>query len=379
MKAELTAEPQHERGVQVDEKQNPATNAYMKPAGIAAAGLVLGFIAVIVVFFLQSPSPTPPRLTAANAIVLKDVADAYVKGDYATALRLLRPVADQGDASAQYFLGLMYQRGNGVPQDYTAAVKWYRKAADQGYALAQNNLGFLYVNGTGVPQNYAEALKWYRPAADQGLALAQYNLGIMYENGDGVPVDHVSAYMWFSLAAAQGLQEATKNRNVMAHQMTPAEIAQAQKRALAAAPPTSQAVSQNKARAQEQKRALTVAPSTSENTSQYTEPMRIDELPSFDVEVYCRKLATFNLKTLEYDGEFSLSAFGQCKSMEQISYDQLSGKMESTSSWDKLPAAVRLHCLKEIKEVSVGVMPPSYLKLSGCVSSAMKGTEPFRR
>ena len=70
--------------------------------------------------------------------------------------------------------------GLGVPQDYKEAVKWSRLAAEQGYASAQYNLGLMYNNGNGVPQDYAEAVKWYRLAAEQGDADAQYNLGNMY-------------------------------------------------------------------------------------------------------------------------------------------------------------------------------------------------------
>ncbi len=78
-----------------------------------------------------------------------------------------------------------YARGQGVPQNYAEAVKWYRLAADQGNAFAQYNLGLMYANGEGVPQNYAEALKWYRLAADQGNAFAQINLGVMYARWPG--------------------------------------------------------------------------------------------------------------------------------------------------------------------------------------------------
>ncbi len=86
---------------------------------------------------------------------------AYKRGDYAAALRELRPLAEQGFAEAQHNLGVMYEDGQGVPKDYAEALKWYRKAAEQGYARAQNNLGFMYRNGRGVPQDYAKALQWY--------------------------------------------------------------------------------------------------------------------------------------------------------------------------------------------------------------------------
>ncbi len=69
--------------------------------------------------------------------------DAYKKGDYKTALREWRPLAEQGYARAQYTLGLMYRKGLGVVQDYKTAVKWYTLAAEQGLARAQHNLGVL--------------------------------------------------------------------------------------------------------------------------------------------------------------------------------------------------------------------------------------------
>jgi uncharacterized protein len=88
---------------------------------------------------------------------LEDGYAAYERADYATALRLGRVVADQGDARGQYFLGVMYDRGQGVRQDYAEAVKWYRKAADQGFAAAQYNLGVSYTKGQGVPRDYVSA------------------------------------------------------------------------------------------------------------------------------------------------------------------------------------------------------------------------------
>ena len=108
-----------------------------------------------------------------------------VPQNYAEAVKWYRLAADQGDAGAQYNLGVMYDQGRGVPQNYAEAVKWYRLAADQGDAIAQYNLGVMYDKGQGVPQNYAEAVKWYRLAADQGYAGAQYNLGVMYDKGRG--------------------------------------------------------------------------------------------------------------------------------------------------------------------------------------------------
>lgn len=166
---------------------------------------------------------------AAVADPIEEAKVAHDRGDYATALRLLRPLADLGLADAQCNLGFMYSKGEGVPQDYAEAAKWFRKAAYQGYAAAQFNLGFMYKQGLGVPQDYANALKWYRLAADQDDADAQSNLGLMYYEGLGVPQDYVQAHMWFNLSAARGSDFAKKNRDIITRQMTSAQIAEAQK------------------------------------------------------------------------------------------------------------------------------------------------------
>ena len=167
----------------------------------------------------------------------------------------------------------MYDNGHGVPQDYAAAVSWYRKAAEQGDADAQYNLGVMYDAGQGVPQDYAAAVSWYRKAAEQGYAGAQYNLGVMYERGSrraaglrggGVVVSqgsrpgpcqgpaqprrHVrpaaeacrrTTYRRTSGSTSrahatmrptrQSRDSAVRNRDIVAAKMTPAQIAEAQK------------------------------------------------------------------------------------------------------------------------------------------------------
>ena len=96
---------------------------------------------------------------------------AYERGDYATALRGFRLAAEQGNASAQLNLGVMYANGEGVLEDDAEAVRWYRLAAEQGESFAQFNLGVMYDNGEGVPEDDAEAVRWYRLAAEQGECL----------------------------------------------------------------------------------------------------------------------------------------------------------------------------------------------------------------
>ena len=169
---------------------------------------------------------------AANAGPFEDALASYNRGDHATAFRLWRPLAVQGDADAQFNLGIMYDTGQGVTQNYAEAVKWYRLAAVQGNVKAQNNLGFMYANGQGVTQNHAEAVKWYRLAADQGNARAQSNLGFMYAKGEGVLQNHVQAHKWFNLAGAGGVENGRKNRDIVATKMTPAQIAEAQRLSL---------------------------------------------------------------------------------------------------------------------------------------------------
>ena len=176
--------------------------------------------------------------SAAVAGPYEDGDAAYNKGDYATALRLWRPLADQGNVYAQSWLGVMYRDGQGVPQDYAQAVSWYRKAADQGYADSQNRMGIAYYLGLGVPQDRAQAVSWYRKAADQGYANAQYNLGFMYANGQGVPQDYIQAHMWWNLAASRYTDptdraNAVKQRDLVAAKMNTAQIAEAQRLASA--------------------------------------------------------------------------------------------------------------------------------------------------
>jgi hypothetical protein len=148
----------------------------------------------------------------------QEATDAYSRGDYATAGREWLPLAQQGDAYAQYNLGLMYFNGQGVPQDYGQAMQWYRQAAEQGFAQAQHNLGFMYANGQGVPQDYGQAVQWYRRAAEQGHAGAQVNLGTMFLLGQGVPQDYGQAMQWYRQAAEQGVAPAQYNLGFMYEQ-----------------------------------------------------------------------------------------------------------------------------------------------------------------
>lgn len=168
--------------------------------------------------------------TFASEATVKAGEDLTNKNSNITA-ELLQAEALKGVAEAQFVLGFLYAKGQGVPQDYKEAVKWYRLAADQGYVTAQYNLGGLYDNGQGVPQNYKEAVNWFRLAAEQGLALAQSSLGVMYSNGHGVPQNNIEAYAWFAVSAANGNENARNNMNKTASKMTQTQIDSAQQMA----------------------------------------------------------------------------------------------------------------------------------------------------
>jgi TPR repeat protein len=153
---------------------------------------------------------------------------AYNSGDYATAMREWKPLAEGGNASAQFNLGLMYEYGQGVPQNDKTAVKWYRLAAEQGFASAQFNLGLMYENGRGVPQNDKTAVKWWKLAVEQGDAYAQNNLGVMYAFGKGVLKDYVYAHMWGNIAVSNGNENGGKLRDLVAKKMTSSQLEKAQ-------------------------------------------------------------------------------------------------------------------------------------------------------
>ena len=125
-------------------------------------------------------------LTCAGGVAIAQDYDAGLKaaqaGDFQTALKEWKPLADQGHAYAQA-LGPMYANGEGVVEDDAEAVRWYRLAADQGLAIAQVFLGLKYANGNGVPEDDAEAVRWYRLAADQGQCPEQPRLDVRQRRG----------------------------------------------------------------------------------------------------------------------------------------------------------------------------------------------------
>ena len=113
--------------------------------------------------------------------------------------------------------------------DFATALKEWKPLAEEGNAVAQNNLGLMYHNGWGVPQDYKEAARLYRLAAEQGDADAQGNLGVMYAFGNGVIKDYVYAHMWGNIASMNGNDKGETLRGYVAEKMTSSQIEEAQR------------------------------------------------------------------------------------------------------------------------------------------------------
>lgn len=118
------------------------------------------------------------------------------------AVKIFAAAAREGYARAAYWLGCMYEAGEGAPQDYEEARRWYLLAAEQGEARAQYRIGYMHQQGLGVTPDITEALAWYQKAAALGHAAARYHIGGMYEEGCGVARDAVAAWVWYRLAEA---------------------------------------------------------------------------------------------------------------------------------------------------------------------------------
>ncbi len=127
--------------------------------------------------------------------------DQPLPGEIVDAVKLVRQQAEQGNADAQFLLGVMYASGEGVSEDKEEAAKWFRKVAELGNSNVQLLLGLAYLKGEGVNEDKSEAVKWIRKAAHQGNSAAQFTLGLMYAEGEGVNEDKLEALKWFIKAA----------------------------------------------------------------------------------------------------------------------------------------------------------------------------------
>jgi TPR repeat protein len=200
---------------------------------------------------------------------LQEAKAAYAKKDYKTMLRELKPLVDKDMPEAIFYVGWLFDNGEGTAQNYQMAMEWYTRAAKMGYAPAQNNLGWIYQKGTNtggyIELSDSSAAFWYSKAAEQGNAVAEFNLGLMYyignrvllrdwkqaaswflrsaeqgytmaqnrlgqmyENAQGVDVSLVQADKWYTIAVQTGDEIALKNKKVVEAKMAPDMIEEAQ-------------------------------------------------------------------------------------------------------------------------------------------------------
>jgi len=118
---------------------------------------------------------------------------AFESKHFSVALRLLSPLAEQGEPEAQFRMAIMFQNGLGCVASPDKAYQFMRAAAEQGHALAQHGLGFMYLEGECAEKDGAEAVKWFQLAADQGLAGSLATLAMMYKEGQGVERDEAKS------------------------------------------------------------------------------------------------------------------------------------------------------------------------------------------
>lgn len=156
---------------------------------------------------------------------------AYEREDYTTAAALYAPRAAQGDAEAQYRMGMMARFGWGVEKNPADAVRWLTEAARQNHPQAQAELGTLYRLGRGVPEDPKEAARWLTAAANSGVGIAQLAIGRMYRDGVGVERNLVEAYAWFSAAGENSVMDGFAYRAEIAKQMSAEQIAEGKQRA----------------------------------------------------------------------------------------------------------------------------------------------------
>ncbi len=192
---------------------------------------------------------------------------ALLRGDFAEAWLMLKPMADAGDPRAQHDVGLMYAHGLGVSVSYDEAARWLTLAAAQGNVVSKARLGWMYYHGHGVRKDLVHAMRlsleaaqagdawaqcnagfqffrgegterntvaaahWYRQSALQGFATCQRNLALLYEAGEGVKRDLEEAYAWLGVAAAGGDPSSVELRDRVGARLDTAGLERARARA----------------------------------------------------------------------------------------------------------------------------------------------------
>jgi len=164
----------------------------------------------------------------ARADLLTGIA-AYSAGDWQLAMSELEPLAVEGQAEAQFYVGFMYETGKGVPVDLEQAAQWYLAAAEQGEPKAQFNLAAAYESARGVKTDLVQTHRWYLASAESGFLRAQYKVAEIYLSGAGLyEPDLIQAHKWFNLCGRERHRDARKRKRRVAHMMDPYDLAEAE-------------------------------------------------------------------------------------------------------------------------------------------------------
>lgn len=155
-------------------------------------------IIVLALLAVAAPAVSADLTTAAAAWQAEDFVKAYEE---------LKVLAADQDADALFLLGLMHDRGLGVPRDKAEAFFWYRAAAAQGHEVSRSAIGSMHLLGSGAPKDHDRAAVWFRDASERGNVIGQYNLGVAFHTGSGVGRDYERAAHWYRMAAERGLAD----------------------------------------------------------------------------------------------------------------------------------------------------------------------------
>jgi TPR repeat protein len=184
-------------------------------AGLAASAVVVGIFSGQ---YIERNRHTTPQIELQNAL------QALRTGYDQTALSLLKPLADEGNPKAQYWLADIYQNGYGVTPNPSKAVALLEKSATQGFVPAEGRLGELYLQGDETLQDFGKAQTWLHKAAVAGDGSAQRELGQIFALGLGVTRDLAQAYAWYENASLSGDGLGKHMRDDILTRMSPTEI-----------------------------------------------------------------------------------------------------------------------------------------------------------
>ncbi|WP_342643974.1 hypothetical protein [Rhodoligotrophos ferricapiens] len=163
---------------------------------------------------------------AAQFIVATELLEGDGPSEATVAMRWFQKAAAQGLAPAQYRLGMMFERGTGVPASLATARIWYLRAAEKGNVKAMHNLAVAYAGDGQETPDYAQAARWFAAAAEYGIRDSQYNYGVLLEKGLGVPQNARKAYFWLAVCARAGDKEAAQRADALKSQFAARELAE---------------------------------------------------------------------------------------------------------------------------------------------------------